>query len=268
MKTFYTTILGVLAAGTTLVSANDPIDTSKFVNDDGHGAGHAAAMASVPMFHFGRPHGANPCYPEDAVVNGVQTNGNDPDLGNWGRMDDGCAYPGDWHGPMSPGNPFPVYFTIKQCSTNEYRVAYNIYFKHDSGHVSDWEGVIVTWKGDGSGQWWRDRILLGQHGKYVSKVWGEIQNTINGYDESLPVPAMETLMARAHRNDDLKDQAQKSRNHAKIYVGAFYHAIFDDRYTAIDTANPANKPAEFRSNDWYLLPWDTLVQPGSMIKRE
>jgi hypothetical protein len=32
MKTFYTTILGVLAAGTTLVSANDPIDTSKFVN--------------------------------------------------------------------------------------------------------------------------------------------------------------------------------------------------------------------------------------------
>ncbi|KAI9774236.1 MAG: hypothetical protein M1839_001738 [Geoglossum umbratile] len=249
MRTFSTAPLAAIAAIFAFVSANDSIDGSLFVNDDGHGPGHSAAMAAVPMFHFGRPHGATPCYPEAAERDGVQADGSDTDLGIWANLGKGCAYAGDWNGAMSPGNPFPVYYTIKQCSPSEYRVSYNIYFKHDSGHTRDWEGVIVVWTLGDNNQWRRDRIMLGQHGRYSTKNWGDIQNTING-------------------DGDHNDQDQRDRNHAKIYVGAFYHAIFDTRYTGIDIPNPAVPTTEFRSNDWWLLPDDSLVVPGSRIKPE
>ncbi|KAI1086272.1 hypothetical protein F5B19DRAFT_501758 [Rostrohypoxylon terebratum] len=173
----------------------------------------------VPMFHFGRPHGYKPCYPESAQINGQQVNGNDPDNGDWSPKEGG---------PLQ-GNPFPVYYTINQCKAHEFR-----------------EGVTVVWKGDSNNNWERTHLMFGQHGGYDVKEWKDIQNTFNG------------------KSDQSSNGAQ-NRDYAKVFVGAFYHAIFNTRKTSIDTADPADKQAEFRSNDWFIWPWDSLVQPGSLI---
>ncbi|KAI2465951.1 hypothetical protein F4781DRAFT_371514 [Annulohypoxylon bovei var. microspora] len=234
--------------GSTLATTKIP--GSWFHDDDGFGKGHKAAMAAVPMFHFGRPHGSKPCYPESAQINGKQADGNDPDAGNWANLNRGCADPGAWLSPKKggplQGNPFPVYYSINQCKDHEFRVSYSIYFKHDSGHKSDWEGVTVVWKGDGNNNWERTHLMFGQHGGYDVKKWSDIQNTFNG------------------KSDQSSNGAQR-KDFAKVYVGAFYHAIFNTRKTSIDTADPGDKQAEFRSNDWFVWPWDSLVQPGSLI---
>ncbi|KAF8466311.1 hypothetical protein BDZ91DRAFT_657955 [Kalaharituber pfeilii] len=206
-------------------------------------------MAAAPMWHFGRPRGFKPCYPQDAVQNGVQTDGNAPDFGFRPLLNNGCSDPGEWNGPNSQGNPFPIYFSVTQCQPHEYRVTYSIYFRHDSGHKSDWENVAVVWQGDENNQWYRARLLIGQHGRWVSLNWGDIQGTVNGWE-------------------DLMDQDAKYRNHPKVYVGVFSHAVFHTRKTNFDLWNPADQDGEFRSNDWYLFPWDDLVQRGDMIKRE
>lgn len=92
--------------------ATTKIPGNWFHDDDGFGKGHKAAMAAVPMFHFGRPHGYKPCYPESAQINGQQANGNDPDNGDWRNLNRGCADPGEWLSPKKggplQGNPFPV----------------------------------------------------------------------------------------------------------------------------------------------------------------
>ncbi|KAF3063759.1 hypothetical protein GL218_02486 [Daldinia childiae] len=246
----FASIFGVSAALIGSALGTTKIPGSWFHDDDGFGKGHKAAMAAVPMFHFGRPHGANPCYPESAQINGNQVDGNDPDSGNWSNLGRGCADPGPWINPKSggpgQGNPFPVYYTINQCKDHEFRVTYSIYFKHDSGHKSDWEVVSVVWQGDSNNMWTRSQLMLGQHGGYVTRNWGDIQNTFND-------------------SGDKSTNGAKNRDHAKVYVGAFYHAIFDTRKTSIDTADPADKQAEFRSNDWFIWPWDSLVQSGSLI---
>lgn len=63
------------------------------------------------------------------------------------------------------------------------------------------------------------------------------------------------------------DQDAKDRNHAKVYVGAFHHAMFTTRKTSNDNAGTLPGD-EFRSNDWFLLPWDTTVQDDSRIDRK
>lgn len=221
------------------VAANDRIPGSMFTSDP-----HGVAMAAVPMWHFGRPRGVKPCYPEDAVqADGSQTNGNPAIfLGDIGK---GCADTGDWHGPNSQGNPFPTYYTISKCD-DSWRVTYYLYFKHDVGHESDWEWVSVVWWQDGdSDQWYRGTLLQSYHKGQKAERWADIQNTING-------------------DDDKMDQGAKERNHPKVYVGAFHHAMFTTRYTGNDNAG-ATPGEEFRSNDWFFLPWDTTVQDDSRL---
>lgn len=139
------------------------------------------------MYHFGRSWGRAPCYPEAAEINGVQVQGVDSDL-CFSSQNGGCADPGPWNGPNSPGNPFPVYYTVRQCNDNEWRVAYSIYFKKDSGHKNDWENSIVIWNGDGNGNWIRSGTLLSMHSGWDYIQWDQIQNTVNELSEILNPP--------------------------------------------------------------------------------
>ncbi|KAM0645877.1 hypothetical protein ACHAQF_000194 [Verticillium nonalfalfae] len=168
-----TLLAGVLATIAGLTSANDAIPGSAFEN-----SGHEAAIAGAPMYHFGRSWDRKPCYPEAGQTDGVKTDGVDSDL-CFSSQNGGCADPGPWNGVNSPGNPFPVYYTVRQCNDNEWRVAYSIYYKKDSGHKNDWENSIVIWNGDGAGGWKRSSTLLGWHGGWDYIAWGDIQNTVN-----------------------------------------------------------------------------------------
>ena len=63
------------------------------------------------------------------------------------------------------------------------------------------------------------------------------------------------------RWDDRFDQNGKDRDHAKVYVGSFRHAMFLDRYTGLATLGADE--LEFRSNDWFFLPmWDNELIDG------
>ncbi|KAM6510935.1 hypothetical protein FSOLCH5_011382 [Fusarium solani] len=234
------TLVSLLAVAT-IVIANDPIPESAFEN-----GGHEAAVAAAPMYHFGRSWDRAPCYPEAAETNGEQVQGHHSDecVGN---QNDGCADPGPWNGVNSPGNGFPVYYTVRKCGDNEWRVAYSIYFKKDSGHMNDWENSIIIWNGDGNGGWIRAGTLLGFHGGWDYFAWGDIQNTVNN-------------------DGDLLDQGAQDHNHAKIYQGFFYHATFQTRKTSLNTC--ANTHDEFRSWDWYFLPDSAWLYDGELIKDE
>ncbi|KAK4446676.1 hypothetical protein QBC34DRAFT_356328 [Podospora aff. communis PSN243] len=237
------TFIAALAAVAIPVSANNPIKWNDFWDN----GGKTAAMAAVPMYHFGRPRGEAPCYPEDAEYNGVQVDGVSHLTGGvyCQNLNMGCRWPGEWTGRNSAGVPFPIYYTIRECN-GRVRVAYSIYFKKDTGHKSDWENVIVEWNGDGKGGWIRESIFLGQHSYWEKMGWGSIQNTVDG-------------------EWDKYDQDAKNRDHPKVYVGAFKHATFHTRRTVIDSCAFADKD-EFRSNDWQLLPWSDLVKNGDVIK--
>jgi hypothetical protein len=58
--------------------------------------------------------GNKPCYPEAAVVNGRQTDGNNQD--NCIFINSGCRDPGPWNGENSQGSDFPVYYTLRHCT--------------------------------------------------------------------------------------------------------------------------------------------------------
>ena len=119
------TLLAAVAALLPFVAANDRIPGSMFRNDP-----HRAAMAAVPMWHFGRPRSMKPCYPEDAVQSdGSQTNGNGAEYQT--NIGKGCKDPGDWHGQNTQGSPFPTYYTVTRCG-DSWRVTYYLYFKHVS----------------------------------------------------------------------------------------------------------------------------------------
>ena len=66
---------------------------------------------------------------------------------------------------------------------------------------------------------------------------------------------------------DKFDHGAKDRNHAKVYVGVYHHTMFTTRKTSNDNAG-TTPGDEFRSNDWYFLPWDTTVQDDSRINRK
>ncbi|KAL8926571.1 MAG: hypothetical protein Q9208_002898 [Pyrenodesmia sp. 3 TL-2023] len=53
------------------------------------------------------------------------------------------------------------------------------------------------------------------------------------------------------RWDDRFDQNGIDRDHAKVYVGSFKHAMFLTRYTF---ALGGQGDKEWRSNDWFFIP--------------
>ncbi|CAF9928297.1 MAG: hypothetical protein HETSPECPRED_006797 [Heterodermia speciosa] len=193
--------------------------------------------AAAPMWHFGRPGGSKSCYPSVAVKpGGKKPNGNISDLGRLGSLKEGCAEQGDWHGPNTPGAYMPTYYSINFCKgDSSWRITYYLYFSHDSGHRYDWEWASVVWKKDQDGEdnWYRSAIKTSFHKTSKMTDWGAIQNTINGWDDRF-------------------DQNGKDRDHAKVYVGSFRHAMFLDRYTGLATLGADE--LEFRSNDWFFLP--------------
>ncbi|KAF2267347.1 hypothetical protein CC78DRAFT_457444, partial [Lojkania enalia] len=56
----------------------------------------------------------------------------------------GCRAPGPWTGVNSHGAPFPIFYTVRDCSDGVIRVGYSIYFAHDVSYKNGWENVIVS----------------------------------------------------------------------------------------------------------------------------
>ncbi|KAI6226691.1 hypothetical protein M3Y95_00647400 [Aphelenchoides besseyi] len=233
-------LLTVLVMSTFVVGlvANQPLSEDWFGGD-----GKGAAAASAPMFFFGKPRGNKPCYPEAAEHNGQQTNGVNQDNGVHANLNKGCADPGN----NRKGNPFPVYYSTNKCDNNHYRIVYSIYFKKDSGHKSDWEWVAVEWERQGqSNNFVRKSIFLSQHSSNQRIDWNKIQNTADDIN-------------------DWESLGQKDKNHAKVYVGAFYHAIWQDRKTSFDSV--INTNSEFRSRDYYFTPEYNDLRPANVVPK-
>jgi hypothetical protein len=132
------------------------------------------ALNICPVWFFS----SGSCYPQAAEINGQQTNGNAGSgcgLPAGTGLDKGCQSPGPWQGPATEGTPFPTYWTRSDCSDGTRRVCFDIYFRHDSGHESDWEWACVVMKKGPDGLWYRAGILLEQdpNQKYVS--WGDLE---------------------------------------------------------------------------------------------
>lgn len=71
-----------------------------------------------------------------------------------------------------------------------------------------------------------------------------------------------------HRQRRLRQVGSKrqklQRPQGLVYVGAYRHALFTTRYTG-NAAAGSTPGQEFRSNDWYFLPWESTVQDDSRI---
>ncbi|KAI4170337.1 MAG: hypothetical protein LQ346_008874 [Caloplaca aetnensis] len=236
--------LACLAALVPYVAANTRIPGRMFWENP-----QEVVRAAAPMWHFGRPGGSKACYPSEAVhADGSKPNGNIGSGARLGALNDGCAKQGDWKGTNTPGAYMPTYYTFNYCQgDNTWRVTYYLYFSHDATHRYDWEWVSVLWKQDQDGRdnWYRAALKTSFHKKPKMTTWGNIQNTINGWDDRL-------------------DQNGKDRDHAKVYVGSFKHAMFLTRYTG----SYGLDDKEWRSNDWYFIPVrdneliDGLTLPG------
>jgi len=194
------------------------------------------------MWHFAD----GSCYPQAAEVDGVQTNGNEPggDLCVIDNLATGCQNPGPWLGPNTEGTSFPTYYTLGYCSgDNTWRIAYDIYFRHDSGHESDWEYVIVVFTQDSGSLWYRDYVIFEQDGNTPTETWG----------------TMDTFNDPNNAPDGVKNE-----NHAKIYVTKWHHAMWYNNYTNFKDDCLVSEADQFRVNDFYQYSGDSLVN-GSVI---
>ncbi|KIM98963.1 hypothetical protein OIDMADRAFT_146637 [Oidiodendron maius Zn] len=224
--------LAALAAG-----ANE-YSTDQLQNDP-----LSVAMDAAPMWHFAD----GSCYPQAAEVNGQQTNGNEAggDLCVLANLPSGCQDPGPWLGANTQGTDFPTYFTAKYCSgDNTWRISYNLYFRHDSGHESDWEFMVVVLQQDpGNGNWFRDEVIFEQDGSSPHVNWGNL----------------DTFDDVANSGD-----GQRNLNHAKVYVTKYHHAVWNTQYTGNKDDCLVLNADQFRPNDFYQYSASTLVN-GSLI---
>lgn len=106
---------------------------------------------------------------------GQQTNGVNTDNCNIGKLNSGCPPEPQWWGSGThyaniPGEPFwqiPTYFNVVHCNGDSaggdesWRIVYYVYFKKDTGHMSDWEGVVLRFIRGGGG-WIRESAILEQ----------------------------------------------------------------------------------------------------------
>lgn len=241
MKFSFTNILALALALTGGASANTPIsnaDVERSLNENG---GFDIAMAARPIWHFGQSRGNRPCYPSEALINGEQHGTKPARFPNAGGD---CRAPGVPAGHSDMSDPFPTYFTVDRCGENEIRAVYSIYYEHDgfdtgslklpwTGHMHDWERIIVVWKRDGD-NWIRDRLLKGFHGTSINTPWDSVQNT---FDYS-----------------DTTEQGARGKDGAKIYAGWAKHANYDTRNTGFNDPLSQGCQNEFRSRDWYYMP--------------
>ncbi|KAH8915412.1 hypothetical protein BT69DRAFT_1288881 [Atractiella rhizophila] len=221
-----------------LVVANDPISQAAL---DSQGL-YPFVLASRPRWLFGVPSAitcpfrTGPCYADYAVD--PQTGAQNPgaDLQGWPKADGGCrAIRDDGKAGGAKGKPFPSYYIVNQCASDEVRVGYWLYFPKDgfklTGHRHDWEYYIVVWKKDGSGNYYRDRHVQSYHSGRIGTPWSQVKDTVN---------------------DDLTLAANGNGNHASIYVAWSKHAMFDTKKTdTICESLLQSTLVAYRSDDWY-----------------
>ena len=224
---FYQIILA-LAALVSAASAAYKVDGSAFQN-----GGLTAAQISQPLFFFA----AGSCYPQDGEVDGQQTNGNPTTLCTINALSKGCLHQIPWSGQFNTkGNQVATYFSMDYCSgDNSWRVTYNLYFRHDASHESDWEWVSVIWKQDShDGTWFTEGIMMEQDGQNAYYSWGNL-NTF--WDNG----------------DMLSGTIGRGANHPKIYVDKWHHAMFPDPYGGNKDNCATAGRFRFRMNDWYMF---------------
>ncbi|KAL8895253.1 MAG: hypothetical protein Q9207_008244, partial [Kuettlingeria erythrocarpa] len=95
------------------------------------------------------------------------------------------------------------------------------YAEQDATHRDNMELVSVLWKQDqdGSDNWYHAALKPSFEKK--AKIW-----------------------------DDRFDPNGKDRDHSKMYVGSFKHAMFLTRFTRLYGLDDLER----RSNDWYFIP--------------
>ena len=224
----YSTIIA-LAALIAQALAAGKVDRRAFTTN----GGFEAAQIAQPLFFFA----SGSCYPQDGEVNGRQTDGNGQDNCIIKNLSKGCQHQIPWSGNFNTKGPqVATYYSIDYCSgDNTWRVTYNLYFRHDQGHKSDWEWVSVIWKQDGGDQtWYTDSIILEQDGNHVHHAWADFGTF---WDD----------------NDKLESGTGQLRNHPRIYVDKWHHAMWPGPYGK-SRSNCAVLPKfRFRMNDWYMF---------------
>lgn len=258
----------LLAAGTAL--ANNPIAGCTFLNNNGLSAAEAAA----PMWYM--PSGT--CMPSAAEDGqGHQTDGVGADNCNISKLSHGCPQQPNYQGTNTfygnvAGEPFgtiPTYWAVKKCGDN-WKIIYYVYFKKDTGHKSDWEGIVVKFRNNGGDSWVRDSVTMEQ-GKYMHvSLWQRLSNCkIKMASTSRLVGMVSTIrlisttsfesacrLCLGHANsryslDDWQNFQQKNRDHGKFYFGKFHHSVHQDWHTtSFKNTCPPTSGDDYRNGDY------------------
>ncbi|KAI0894217.1 hypothetical protein F4806DRAFT_472465 [Annulohypoxylon nitens] len=236
-KTLFSSALLLTAKS---VLANNAIPDSAFSQNNGI----AAAQAAAPAWFMA----SGTCMPSAAEDGqGHQTNGVDTDNCNINKLSNGCPQQPSWQGANTfygniAGEPFsniPTYYNVVKCG-NQWKIIYYVYFKKDTGHKSDWEGVVIAFNDQGGGSWTRTNMAMEQDGKHPWIDWDKINDT---YDS----------------NDDFGNWGQKSRDHAKVYFGKWHHSAHTDWHTTtFKNTCPPTSGDDFRNADYQFKAVDNL----------
>ncbi|KAK3949807.1 hypothetical protein QBC32DRAFT_399958 [Pseudoneurospora amorphoporcata] len=203
--------LSNLLAGLNLLASTLTATTPEFAAEQMksslYGDGIDLAAAGAPMWFFGETQGHYPCYPTSAVNSeGNQTP--PAELCNFPDTGCNCREPWTTAGQLDPS--FPVYFSMKECDSEEVQVAYNLFYEKDGfspeglfGHAYDWEYVVVVWKKtthgeNGSSSWSPTHETTDKPKVYVS--WGKHAH----YAEPMTnrTTLLQEMIENAYRGED------------------------------------------------------------------
>ncbi|PNP45141.1 hypothetical protein TGAMA5MH_03192 [Trichoderma gamsii] len=241
-----------------LAAKNALADTPIAVSDFTENGGLAAAQAAAPMWYM--PSGT--CMPSAAEDGeGNQTNGVDTDNCNINALANGCPVQPAWQGANTfygnvSGEPFvtiPTYWASTFCngdssgSDASYRIIYYVYFKKDTGHKSDWEGIVVRFTSpDGGNTYTRESVIMEQDGNHVHISWSDVNDTFEG-------------------DNDWQNFSQKNLDHGKFYFGKFHHSVHQDWYTsAFKNTCPPLSADDYRNDDYQFWAYNNL-RPVSVL---
>ena len=212
----------LVAAAAPLALANEPIlkraPLREFVE------------RSKPQWNFARANNHDSCWPAEAIyADGKLNPGAAPKI--WPNSNSNCP---------AVGQPFPTYYSAKECITNnEIRVSYTLYIPNSyfvgGGHRHDFEGVVVVWKKRDGEKWTRDRLLMSSHGKYVSQSWDKAESWNANWSS-----------------------AGLGREFPRVFVGWGSHAMFNDQNTRfVDIVSQATgneyRSAKYPVRDYSLV---------------
>lgn len=116
-------LLLALGLSASLVNANTPIDNSVFVNSP-----LTAIQAAAPLWHFD----VKTCFPTAATQPG---GGQTASISNAlcddinGELARGCPAQAAQTQQEQLSTSFPTYYTIRKCSDNSWRIAYDVFFQ-------------------------------------------------------------------------------------------------------------------------------------------